>query len=105
MNYGLSQRTMDSMESIFRKYGNIEQVILYGSRAKGNYRDGSDIDITLRTDNTFTRAHLLRVAGDFDDSDIPYLVDISQYDKVDNEDLREHINRVGKVIYEKWGTK
>jgi predicted nucleotidyltransferase len=103
MNHGLPQRTMDSMYDIFRKYGNIEQVILYGSRAKGNYRNGSDIDITLKTDNTFTRAHLLRIAGDFDDSDIPYLVDISQYDSLDNENLIEHINRVGKVIYEKTG--
>jgi predicted nucleotidyltransferase len=89
------------MEKIFHKYENIEQVVLYGSRAKGNYRNGSDIDIALRTDDTFTHTHLLRVAGDFNDSDIPYLVDISQYDKIDNQDLKEHIDRVGKVIYRK----
>jgi predicted nucleotidyltransferase len=100
MKYGLSQRTIDSMEKIFHKYDNIKQVILYGSRAKGNYRNASDIDITLKTDESFTCMQLLRVMGDFDDSDIPYLVDISIYDKLDNAALKEHINRVGKVLYD-----
>ncbi|MCL2844108.1 MAG: nucleotidyltransferase domain-containing protein [Chitinivibrionia bacterium] len=99
MMYGLPQRTLDSMEKIFRKYP-IKQVILYGSRAKGNFRNNSDIDMTLITDETFTRTHLLRIYSDFDDSDIPYLVDISMYEALNNEDLKEHINRVGKVIFE-----
>lgn len=101
MHYGLTERNMNSMEKIFRKYENIKEVILYGSRAKGNYRNGSDIDLTLRTDDTFTRQHILRIVNDFDDSDIPYLVDISQYNEIDNENLKAHINRVGKVIYAK----
>lgn len=100
MMYGLPQRTMDSMEKIFRRYGNIKQVILYGSRAKGNYRNGSDIDLTLKTDATFTHRDFLRVIGDFDDSDIPYLADISIYETLNSENLKEHINRVGKVIFE-----
>ena len=100
MMYGLPQRTMDSMEKIFCRYGNIKQVILYGSRAKGNYRNGSDIDLTLKTDATFTHRDFLRVIGDFDDSDIPYLADISIYETLNSENLKEHINRVGKVIFE-----
>ena len=101
MKYGLPQRTIDSMEKIFRKYGNIKQVILYGSRAKGNYRNASDIDITLKTSENFNRVQLLRIMNDFDDSDIPYLTDISVYDKLNNDALKDHINRVGKVLYKK----
>jgi predicted nucleotidyltransferase len=99
MKYGLPERTFDTLCSIFRKYPGIRQVILYGSRAKGNYRNGSDIDLALKTDDTFARTDLLRIAGDFDDSDIPYLVDVSIYDKLSNPDLKAHINRVGKILF------
>ena len=99
MEHGLSDRTLTTLDSIFRKYPGIKQAILYGSRAKGKFREGSDIDLTLRTDNTFTHTDLLRIAGDFDDSDMPYFVDISVYDELSNPDLKAHIDRVGKVIF------
>jgi len=51
--YGLSDRTLNTLGALFRKYPGIEGVTLYGSRAKGTYRNGSDIDITLHTDGTF----------------------------------------------------
>ena len=99
MDHGLSDRTLATLDSIFRKYPGIQQAILYGSRAKGNFRKGSDIDLTLKTDGTFTRTDLLRIAGDFDDSDMPYFVDVSIYEKLSNPDLKAHIDRVGKVLY------
>ena len=99
MKYGLPNRTLDTLDSIFKKYPGIRQVILYGSRAKGKYRNGSDIDLSLKTEETFTFTDLLRIAGDFDDSDIPYFVDVSIYEKLSNPDLKEHIDRVGKVLY------
>ena len=99
MKYGLPDKTLDTLELIFRKYSGIRQVIIYGSRAKGNYRDGSDIDLSLKTDNSFTHTDLLRIANDLDDSDIPYFVDVSIYDKISNPDLKAHIDRVGKVLY------
>ena len=99
MQYGLSERTLNTLDSIFRKYPGIKQAILYGSRAKGNYRIGSDIDMSLNTDDTFTRTDLLHISGDFDDSDIPYFVDVSIYDRLSNPDLKAHIDRVGKVLY------
>jgi len=100
MEYGLTSRTLNTLNSIFRKYHGIRQVVLYGSRAKGNFRAGSDIDISLKTGDSFTRIDLLRIGNDFDDSDIPYFVDVSIYDKLSNRDLIDHINRVGKVLYQ-----
>jgi predicted nucleotidyltransferase len=99
MKYGLPERTLATLESIFLKYPGVRQAIIYGSRAKGTYRNGSDIDLTLKTDNTFTGSDLLHIAGDFEDSDIPYLVDVSLYDKLSNPDLKAHIDRIGKVLY------
>ncbi|MCL2186733.1 MAG: nucleotidyltransferase domain-containing protein [Treponema sp.] len=99
MEYGLSNNTISSLFSIFNKYPGIKQVVLYGSRAKGNFRIGSDIDLILKTDNNFTHKDLLHIANDFDDSRMPYFIDVSIYDKLTNLDLKAHIDRVGKVLY------
>ncbi|GBU26610.1 DNA polymerase [Treponema sp. R8-4-B8] len=99
MKYGLSDRTLKTLDSIFCKYSGINEVILYGSRAKGNYRTGSDIDISLKSDKTFTHTDFLHITGDIDDSDIPYLVDVSIYAQLSNPELKAHIDRVGKILY------
>ena len=99
MDHGLSDRTLETLDSIFRKYQGIKQAILYGSRAKGKFRIGSDIDLSLKTGDEFTFTELLRITGDFDDSDMPYFVDVSIYDKLSNPDLKAHIDGVGKVLY------
>lgn len=99
MQNGLSDRTLNTLHSIFRKYSGVRQAILYGSRAKGNYYNGSDIDVSLITDDAFTRADLLHIIGDFDDSDMPYFVDVSVYDDLSNPELKAHIDRVGKALY------
>ena len=100
MKYGLPDRTLGTLNTIFRKYPGIRQAVIYGSRAKGNYRKGSDIDLSLKTEGDIDFTNLLRIAGDFDDSDMPYFVDVSVYDKISNPDLKAHIDRVGKVLYE-----
>ena len=99
MEHGLPERTQATLDTIFRKYPGIQKAILYGSRAKGQFRKGSDIDLCLVADDSFTRADLLRIAADFDDSDIPYCVDVSVYGKLSNMELKAHIDRVGKVLY------
>ena len=47
MNSGLTESTTAQIRDVFSKHPEIDQVILYGSRAKGNYKPGSDIDLTL----------------------------------------------------------
>ena len=99
MQYGLSDYTLATLKSIFSKYQSIKEVILYGSRAIGNYRNGSDIDISLKTDSSFAFDNLLLISRDFNDSDMPYFVDVSIYDKINNKNLLSHIERCGKVLY------
>jgi predicted nucleotidyltransferase len=97
---GLSDKTISTMRNIFKKYTHIEQVIVYGSRAKGNYKAGSDIDLTLMGD-ALTYDDLRSVSGDLDDSNIPYIVDVSIFETLNNLQLREHIKRVGVVLYQR----
>ncbi|GHU47690.1 DNA polymerase [Spirochaetia bacterium] len=99
MKYGLSDYTLQTLDALFKKHSGIKRVTVYGSRAKGTYHPGSDIDITLHTDETFTYNDLLHLANEVDDSDMPYFVDISVYDKLQNMDLKEHIQRIGKPLY------
>lgn len=98
MLYGLSEETVQNLINIFKTFPQINKVILYGSRAKGNYRKGSDIDFTLDGAG-LTSKLLYRVDDKIDELYLPYKVDLSVLGNIDNEDLIEHINRVGKVFY------
>ncbi|MDR2176384.1 MAG: nucleotidyltransferase domain-containing protein [Synergistaceae bacterium] len=98
-DHGLSERTLDTLASLFGKYSGIRRAVLYGSRAAGAARDASDIDVTLFTDGAFTESDLIRLYGDLDDSDIPYAVDISMYDNLRDSGLRRHIQSAGKVLF------
>ncbi|WP_395044583.1 nucleotidyltransferase domain-containing protein [Flavobacterium sp.] len=97
MKFGLNQKTINKINSVFELHSQIEEVLIYGSRAKGNYREGSDIDITLIGKNI----ELSKINENIDDLNTPYLFDISIFDKLDSKDLIEHINRVGKTFYKK----
>jgi len=99
MQYGLSGETLRELRSIFLKYKNIQEVVIYESRAKGNYRAGSDIDLALKTVGDFGFTELIEIGNDFDDSDLPYFVDVLIYDAISNSELKAHIDRVGKVLY------
>jgi predicted nucleotidyltransferase len=94
MNSGLSVETINKIKGVFVKHPQIDAVILYGSRAKGNYRPGSDIDLTLHGEKL--DLHILnKISNDLDDLLTPYKFDISIYHDIDNQDLIDHIKRVG----------
>ncbi|MDO9268466.1 MAG: nucleotidyltransferase domain-containing protein [Methylobacter sp.] len=97
---GLSQTTLDKLNSVFLRHKAINSVLVYGSRAKGNYRPGSDIDLTIKGD-VLEFAELMQIEDQIDDLFLPYTVDLSQYSQLSNTDLIEHIDRVGVVIYDK----
>lgn len=100
--FGLKQQHIDLINACFAQYPQIEQVILYGSRAKGNYKNGSDIDLTIRGDLDFRS--LLKLENQLDDLLLPYKMDISLHHKINAPDLLEHIQRIGMVFYEKQQT-
>lgn len=100
MEFGLSDATLDTVRAILRKHPKVDRAIVYGSRAMGNYKVGSDIDLALvGSDLDFDQ--LGSIAENLDDSDIPYKVDLSDLASIKNTNLVEHIQRVGKVFYER----
>lgn len=100
MCYGLSPQTLKNILAVFAQYQEVEQAILYGSRAKGNYRPGSDIDITLKS-ASLNMPSLFKIMEQLEQLDLPYEIDLSLYTQIKNTELLEHIERVGQVIYKR----
>lgn len=97
--YGLSEKTIIAVQNVFRKYPNVEKAILYGSRAKGTFRNGSDIDLVLVGDK-LTLSDQFRIETELDDLLLPYMIDLALYHQIENEDLVGHIDRMGMVFFE-----
>jgi len=96
MTFGLSPEVIEHLRQLFARHSEIERVIIYGSRAKGNFREGSDIDLAFEGD-----AIDLPLLLKLDDLLLPYQLDLSLLAHIDDPDLRSHIARVGQVLYER----
>lgn len=99
LQYGLKPVTINKIRLVLAGFEQIRSATLYGSRAKGNYKPGSDIDLTLVTEGELPNAFLARVAMAIDDLDLIYIFDISLLHEIDNENLLDHINRIGVEFY------
>lgn len=100
--FGLPLEVIGKIQAVLSQFDPISSAILYGSRAKGNYKTGSDIDLTLHiADIDRNQAHriLLRVMGELDELNLPYSFDVSLHKQIDNPDLLDHIQRVGIEFY------
>ena len=100
MLYGLSRDIVVRVNKIFMQYEQVKEVVLYGSRAKGTFKPGSDIDLTLKGDDLNLKV-LNKIGLDLDELLLPYIFDISIYSHITNKDLLDHIERVGLVFYRK----
>ena len=100
MNHGLTSETVDRIRSVLARFPQVEKAVLYGSRAKGNYKRGSDIDLTL-FGSGLKASVLSQINSGLDDLLLPYKIDISIFAKISHSDLIDHIRRVGVVFYEK----
>jgi len=100
MKHGLSEATVAKICGVFARFPAVEKAVLYGSRAKGNFKPGSDIDLTLYGED-LTPPRLGDISEALDDLLLPYIIDLSLYSDLEHVKLREHIDRVGKVFYEK----
>lgn len=103
MNSGLNDETIEAIQGVLSQYRQVGLAILYGSRAKGNYRIGSDIDLTLvAAEGERLDLNLLFTIDDaLDNLLLPYSFDLSILAEIDNPVLVEHIQRVGQIFYKK----
>ncbi len=98
--YGLNPQILEKFRSIFSKYPDLEVALLFGSRAMGNFREGSDIDIVLKGEN-LNLTQLQMIDNELDDLNLPYKIDICLYHQISNTDLLDHIQRVGITLFQK----
>jgi uncharacterized protein len=101
--FGLSPSTLQKIRDTLAQHPHVERAVIYGSRAKGNYRPGSDIDLTLHASADagaqIDYRELADILDEIDDLLLPYTVDLSVFEQLNNDSLREHIERVGQVFY------
>lgn len=95
--FGIPRTTLHKLIRCISTNPKVEQIILYGSRAKGTYKPFSDIDLTLKG-NELTHRDLFQIADAIDDLYMPYEVDLSLWKDLDYQPLLEEIERHGRIL-------
>ncbi len=95
---GLNQQTLDHPKQILLAQPKVAEVILFGSRAQGNYRAGSDIDLALKSTDIINFSELAHMQNQLDSLMLPYKIDLVIYNNIQNQALIQHIDRVGIAI-------
>jgi len=98
--YGLLESDINEVISILKENQKINRIILFGSRAKGSFSTGSDVDIALFGSN-ITLNDILDASNEIDNLFLPYKFDLIIYDRIKEIALQEHINRVGIVLFDR----
>lgn len=97
MRFGLSARVRAEFQEVFSRYPDIDKVLIFGSRARGGFRDGSDIDLAVfapgMPDSTFTR-----LWQEVEGLPLVFKVDLLHWDRLGNPVLKDKVLREGQVF-------
>jgi predicted nucleotidyltransferase len=97
--FGLKESDILTLTDILVKYPGIGEAYIFGSRAKGNFRNGSDVDIAIKGKN-ISYDLILDISTYLNEETLmPYRFDILDYDSISNKELSEHIDRAGILFY------
>lgn len=97
-DFGLPERTVNELLNYFKSKPEIEKVLIYGSRAKGTYKNGSDIDFAIWTDDS---KNSYRISWELDELDMPYMFDVTDYKSLTHQELKNSIDNDGKLFYQR----
>ena len=100
MNHGLSESTVERIREVLANFPEVEKAVLYGSRAKGTHRPGSDIDLTLYGSG-LNQSLLARIDAELDDLLMPCQMDLSLFVSLTHPALLDHIRQVGVIFDER----
>ena len=99
--FGLSDKVIKKMQQVFETNSKIDKAFVFGSRAKGNYKEGSDIDIAIKGQEV-NHEDILSLLRKLDELDLIYEIDLINYNRINEPALKEHIDRVGVEFYSRW---
>ncbi len=100
MAFGLTQQNIQHIHAIFRQFPSIKKVIIFGSRAMGNFKKGSDVDLVIM--DNIDSSIISQVSSMLnEETTLPYIFDVIHYNTIANDDLKKHIETYGKKFYEK----
>lgn len=97
--FGITSRSYQLIATVWPKFSEVEEVIIFGSRAKGNYKQGSDIDLAIKGLGC-TNKLAFQIKSHLNEAlPLPYFFDVVCYNDMENDELKQHIDRVGKLFY------
>jgi uncharacterized protein len=96
--FGFSERDEQTIRDILRKYPDVKTVYLFGSRAKGTSDPGSDVDLAIMNED-LDRKTIGRIKSEFEESSLPYRVDIVNYPELTHKELKDHIDQIGVPFF------
>ena len=95
---GLTQKELEILKNVFKKFDDIKEVILFGSRALGTHKTASDIDLAIKGNVDINTLSKLKYTLE-EDTNLPYFFDVVIYDNLDNSELKKHIDEFGLLIW------
>lgn len=98
MRYGIEESVWDEIGELFQNYPEVDRLVLFGSRAMGTYKPNSDIDLALISREISFR-RFLDLKADLDDLGLLYRIDLIDFNRIANEELKSHIDRIGVFVY------
>lgn len=101
MKFGLEQHIIDKLITVFEQHSKVDKALVFGSRAKGNYRPDSDMDIAIKGQDLNTD-DIIAMSVAFEGKGITHKIDLINYHSIKEPDLKDHIDRVGIEFYSRW---
>lgn len=96
--FGLKSKSLELIRKVFRQHPEVCRVKIFGSRATSHFEDCSDVDLALWGDLNF--GLIGRILRELDELPLPYKFDVKAYDSIKQAPLKQHIDKVGKILYE-----
>lgn len=94
---GLTPTDEQKITAVLAEFGEVRQALVFGSRAMGNCKQGSDVDIALK--GQLDVSSVTRIKARLEELPLPYFFDLVDYDRITEPALRAHIDEFGKVFY------
>ncbi len=96
--YGLTDEHIETIKSVIKKHTEVENLIIFGSRAMGNYKKASDVDLAIEGKNV-SRDTVLKISFELNEETyIPYHFDVLHYDRSVDSPINQHIHDEGRVF-------